>query len=690
MVDTPSAMEECYRVLFEQMVDAVVLVESASGLIRYANKSASALIGYEPEDLCRMHVGDFDVVDTEKQQRNSELIISVAENSTTYKKKRADGTIIDVAVSSSNVRIGQDYLVLEIWRDITEHNRSMEMLGKNEMRLKEALNLAGVGSWELDLSDDAITWSEEVYRIFEIDPHQFDATYDAFLAVCHPDDRDNVNQVYIDSLKTRTTYAIDHRIQLPDGRIKYLHERCRHFYDENGTPIRSIGTVLDITERKKTEDELNSYRDHLKERTKELSLAVKSLKKEIVERKRTEEERRFYTQQINQMQKMESIGTLAGGIAHDFNNILSGIIGYADMALEDVSPESTLAHKLRQILQSGDRARMLVKQILNFSHGNPAEKSPQYLRPIIKEVVELLRASIPSTIEIKCTLTRDAGPVLADPTQIHEVLMNLCTNAKQAMINEKGMIEITYEESEFHTEIAGRAGTLPSGTYSVITVRDNGCGMDNKTLERIFDPFFTTKPPGEGTGMGMAVLYGIIQKNQGTVTVESIPGVGTVCTVYLPRFTASGSVEDESLFEESVPGGNERILYVDDEKLLREMTGDMLESLGYQVDIFDDGMEALMAFKDNPDAYDLVIGDRTMPVITGMELAEKIREIRPEIPFIIYTGYSGLVNEKKALVAGIDCFLTKPFRKNDMARKIRYVLEKKALNSSTYGSDDGK
>jgi len=411
------------------------------------------------------------------------------------------------------------------------------------------------------------------------------------------------------------------------------------------------------------------------ERTSELVAAVRTLKTEVRERKKAEAERESISRQVNQLQKMESLGTLAGGIAHDFNNILSGIIGYADLSLDDVSPDSRLGHNLYQIIQSGDRAKKLIQQILNFSRSNPVEKTPQYLTPIIREATDLLRAGMPATIFIKSTLVDDTEPVLADPTQIHEILMNLCTNAKQAMTDEKGCIEILHEEAYFTSDIAGRAGTVSPGRYSVITVRDNGCGMDEKTLLRVFDPFFTTKAPGKGTGMGMAVLYGIVQNHGGTVTVESSPGTGTTFKVFLPK--CSSVIISEASSESLIEYGDERIMCIDDEELLCAMIKDMLGSLGYTVSVFDDSMHALDTFRERPYDFDLIISDLTMPFLTGTDLSKEIHKIRPDIPFILYTGNDITIDKEKTCASGVDTFLQKPFRKKDLACKIRSVFRQR-------------
>ncbi|MDG5816191.1 PAS domain-containing protein [Chitinispirillales bacterium ANBcel5] len=388
-------------------------------------------------------------------------------------------------------------------------------------------------------------------------------------------------------------------------------------------------------------------------------------------------ENKRMSERLRQAEKMEAIGTLAGGIAHDFNNILGGIIGYADLSLDDVEPQSRLAKNIHCILKGGERAKNLVNQILNFSRRGNDEKTPQYLSPLIKEVIELLRASLPSSIIIESNIKKDTCPIWANPTQIHEIVMNLCANAAYAMQNEKGLLEVIHEEKSFTEKITGRAGTVPPGVYSVITIRDNGCGMDTDTLKRVFDPFFTTKTQGEGTGMGMAVLFGIIQSHRGTVRVESTLGKGTTFRVYLPKYKKDVCASCTPEENRPVSQGTGTVLFVDDEELMVKMAEEMLSDLGYTVITFNNSFEALGAFKKTPGMFDLIITDQTMPVYPGVDFAREIRKIKPDIPIILCTGYSKLVDEQSAMDAGIDALIFKPFRKRSIAQLISEVLQKK-------------
>ncbi len=382
------------------------------------------------------------------------------------------------------------------------------------------------------------------------------------------------------------------------------------------------------------------------------------------------------TKQLNarlrQAEKMEAIGALAGGIAHDFNNILSGILGSADLAFSKLPEDSGLRKHMRIIVQAADRAKALVQQILAFSRRAEEAKHPQKLGPIVREVIDLLRASLPSTIEIRSFIGADTRPVSADPTRIHEIIMNLGANSAHAM-EYKGTLYISCEEFIADHKIKGVIGVVPAGPYSQITIRDTGYGMDEQTLSRIFDPFFTTKGPGEGTGMGMAVVYGIVQSHSGTIQVDSEPGVGTEVRVFLPQVHMQRP--DDKDQERASNSGNETILLIDDESVIREVGAEMLMELGYTVKTAEDSEEALEIYHHSRAEIDLIITDQTMPGMTGMEFADVIRNEGDPIPIILSTGYSSVVDGDSIKEAGIDGFIAKPYRQNELATHVRTVLD---------------
>lgn len=390
---------------------------------------------------------------------------------------------------------------------------------------------------------------------------------------------------------------------------------------------------------------------------------------DITERKRAEEEKNLLESRLMQAQKMEAIGALAGGIAHDFNNILSIILGYADLAREEAPPDTEYKKDIEQILLAADRAKELVKQILAFSRQTQVERMPMKIQPLLKESLKMLRSSIPTTISITESIDPVSGTVLADPTQIHQILMNLCTNAYHAMSDEGGALSVTLKTSFIEPN---NPLPLPSGEYIELIVSDTGCGIGPDVIGKIFDPYFTTKEIGQGTGMGLAIIHGIIKNYGGTITVESKLGQGSAFHVYFPVITEETLPQTKD--SEDIFGGQERILFIDDEAILAEMGKNMLEKLGYHVTVRRSSLEALQTFQNNPEAFDLVITDQTMPDMTGSDLSRRMLQIRPDIPIILYTGYSNLVDEDSAKAMGIKGFALKPLTKNAIAKLIRQVL----------------
>jgi PAS domain S-box-containing protein len=375
--------------------------------------------------------------------------------------------------------------------------------------------------------------------------------------------------------------------------------------------------------------------------------------------------------QLQQTQKMQAIGTLAGGIAHDFNNILAAVIGYTEIAIADVEKGGVLHDNLKEVLKAGERAKDLVNQILTFSRQSEQDLKPIKVALIVKEVLKLIRASLPATIAIDQDLKSNAA-VLGDYTKIHQVLMNLCTNAAHAMRKKGGVLSVSLADVELDADYAAKHFDIKPGLYLKLSVRDTGQGISSDLLGQIFDPFFTTKQQGEGTGMGLSVAHGIVKSHGGTISVYSEPGEGSIFNVYLPAIESSS--EQKAREEKPVPTGTERILFVDDEQALVKMGKQLLEFLGYKVTTSTSSIEALELFKVQPDKFDLVITDLTMPNMTGDELAQKLMAIRPDIPVILCTGFSTKMTAEKTKKMGIRAFVLKPVIKQDIAETIRKVL----------------
>ncbi|RLB24656.1 MAG: hypothetical protein DRG76_00775 [Deltaproteobacteria bacterium] len=401
--------------------------------------------------------------------------------------------------------------------------------------------------------------------------------------------------------------------------------------------------------------------------------AVMAVMDNITERKLAEAEKERMQAQLRQAQKMEAIGTLAGGIAHDFNNILAAIVGYVELALCDM-PEGLPARKnLKEALDSALRARDLIKQILAFSRGTEQERRPLRIQPVIKEALKMLRASLPKTIEIREHMNSD-GVILADPIQIHQILINLCTNAAHAMEGQVGVLEVGLQDTSIERPLHVHGRELKPGNYVQLRVKDTGHGIPPELVDRIFDPYFTTKGTGEGTGLGLAVVHGIVKACDGGIAVASQIGKGSVFDVYLPRVVQE--VETEHPQEETpFLSGHERILFVDDEPSLVEIGGKILSALGYQVSTTTSPFEALELFRSKPLDFDLVIMDKIMPGMPGEKLAQELLRIRPDIPIILCTGYSDNLTDEKVKDMGIRALVMKPLMIKELAQKVRETLE---------------
>lgn len=462
----------------------------------------------------------------------------------------------------------------------------------------------------------------------------------SWLDAIHPDDRDAIIKIVMQ--KAAEGYSDPqfpaYRVIRPDGTSRWVLARVFPYLDKNGDVIHLVGIAEDITDRKKKEYEMTRLESELQ-----------------------------------QARKMEAVGTLAGGIAHDFNNILSALIGYTELARDEFGENISAKEYLESVLQAADRAKNLVRQILTFSRKGSEVKEPLQPAFIIKEGLKLLRASLPSSIEIRGEIDSGSGTVLANPTNIHQVLVNLCTNAQHAMTDEKGVITVKLERTELSGNDPALTGN-PAGPYLKLTVSDTGCGMDEEVRGRIFDPYFTTKEPGKGTGLGLSLVHGIVQDCGGFIKVESEPGRGSSFQVYLPALEIEAALP--KIQEAEPPRGNERLMVVDDEEAISTMYKEILERQGYVVTAHTSAIKALEEFRRSPESFDLIISDQTMPGLTGVELVKEILQLRPGFPIIICTGYSSVISEEAALSIGARRLMTKPISRKEMLLAIRRELDR--------------
>lgn len=401
--------------------------------------------------------------------------------------------------------------------------------------------------------------------------------------------------------------------------------------------------------------------------------AVQVIVTDITERKEAAKAMQKIQERLRQSEKMESIGQLAGGIAHDFNNVLGGIIGFTDLSLDIVDKGTRLESYLQKIMKASHRAKRLVEQILTFSRQSVPPVHVTNLQPILHEVLDLLRATIPATVSIDAQLDPDTKPVLADGTKIHEVMVNLVTNAVHAM-DGKGSMSIRLYPLNLATTLFGRTGDILPGDYSVIEVADTGHGMDAETMARAFDPFFTTKPVGEGTGLGLSVVLGIVQLHGGDIQLESRPGHGTRIKIFLPACTDQVSEAANDGGIDSVSGA-ERVMFVDDETLLVEVHSHALANLGYEVQCFTDSQEALTFLRQHSADIDILVTDQNMPGMSGIDLAKEALKINRDFPIILCTGYSREADPSAMAAIGIKALLMKPYSPYELGKAIRRVLD---------------
>lgn len=564
--------------------------------------------------------------------------------------------------------------VLSLVLDNTDLVATQEALRESEKRYRSYIEVTGQISWTTDadgiVNTDLPTWRQYTGQVFD------EIKGWGWSKALHSDDVAHTERVWRQSVAERREYEAEYRIRRYDGVYRHFLARGIPVFKEDGTILEWVGTCIDITERKKAEELLRRAHDELeasvRERTVELQKANEALQTEILERERIDEEKKKIEAQMLRAQRMESIGTLAAGIAHDFNNILTPIMLNSTAALMDMPKKSPARKHIEHILKSADRAKDLVEHMLTYSRKGEYDLKAMNFQDVLMEALKFIRASIPSIIEIRQKI-ESCGPLLADPTQMHQVVMNLCTNAYQAMRESGGILELALAEVDIDEEFARSHMNLRPCRYVRFTVRDTGHGMDEATMERIFDPFFTTKGTG-GTGLGLSVVHGIVISHGGDIDVQSQPGKGTTFQIYLPR--ASEQLNQvEAKKDEPVLTGKERILFVDDEAEIASMGKEMLERLGYAVTAKTDSPEALEEFRTNPEKYDLVVTDYTMPKMNGLELAKELNNIRPDILVVLASGFNDEITSEKRQTSGISSTLKKPYAITDLAKSLRQLMD---------------
>ncbi len=624
---------QLYHSFFDNTPDPVlllrdgVIIDSNRKALRLFRADLDRLTGREPSMLVAGNGGEAGGDRPEITGVMAE-IVRTGVQTMEWKARRLDGTLFDAEFTMIPLHIGNTFYLQMVVRDVT--------------RLKETRRELVMAKYAFDHSALPIVWYVPGRTLREC------------------------RFFYVNDAACRITgYSREEflRFSIADISRLWTEENFRDILDH----IRSKGseTYETLIRHRDGHDipmEVNT--SYFKLDDQEYFFVIAEV---ISRRKQLEEE-------LRQAQKMEALGTLAGGIAHDFNNILSAIFGYTELALHGMGRDSEPGRHLEQVRCAAERARTLVQQILTFSRKTREERHPIAVVPAVREALQLLRSTIPTTISIESSFD-STGRVMADATRIQQIVMNLCTNGYHAMRKEGGTLQVRVVDLELAEKEAAADADLEPGGYVLLSVADTGTGMDEQTRERIFDPYFTTKETGEGTGLGLAVVHGIVQSYGGAIRVTSRPGHGSLFEVFLPRIDADPGVQEDDTAGQDYVGGRERIMFVDDEELIVNMSRQLLGRFGYSVLPFTSSREALAHFRAHAREIDLVITDLTMPEMGGVELARRMLDIRPDLPVILCTGYSDEMNRDRALALGIARFVQKPLVMEEMLHTVRAVLD---------------
>ncbi|MGA1840947.1 MAG: PAS domain S-box protein [bacterium] len=633
--------EERFRMIVELSPFPISIFDS-DGIYLYINRKFTEVFGYTLKDVPTGKKW-FDLAFPDPKYRQ-EAISAWKSDLEKLAKKKIMPRLFNVRCKNGSVRkiifrplkMNYDQLFI-IYEDITDRKRAQEEVYKAKEYLEKVFNSVTDSIIVSGLNTRVVTFNKATEKIFG---YKSEEIVGKSIRKIFPD-----KSAFKDLVRNSLKEIQEHGHF--EGEITLRHKSGRTF------PVSLISSMLMGTDGK--------------------PIGIVSVGRDITERKQTEEAKEKLESHLRQAQKMEAIGTLAGGIAHDFNNILSVVLGYVELSIDAFPEGSSARSNMEEVIRVCNRGKDLVKQILTFSRKVEKDLVPVQINSIVDEALRFIRASIPSTIEIRQDIDTKSGSVLANPTQIQQIIINLCSNAYYAMRESGGILEIKLGAVQIGPDSRVECQDLKDGTYIRLTIKDTGHGIEKSDLERIFDPFFTTKPPGEGTGMGLSTVHGIVRAHGGSITVSSEIGKGTTFNIYLPRLSKDAPTKEAK--PELTSEGREHILLVDDEESIIYAGKIVLERLGYKVTALKSSSEALEIFHKNPGDFDLVITDQTMPAMTGAELASKLMLIRPTIPVILTTGYSELITREKAKKLGIRDYIMKPFLARDLAKAIRKIMD---------------
>ena len=633
------------KALLRSLIDAVpdlIWMKDLDGCYLGCNPPFERFFGAKETEI----VGktDYDFVDKEQaeffrtQDKNALHSdgINVNEETLTFAEDSYQG-IFETIKSPLKEGTGKTIGVIGIAREITARKKTEEALIRSEERLKIAQRMGKIGNWEYTIADQHFWGCDQAKEIYGFPAEKSSFSWEDIEQ--YIPQREKVRKALDDLIEKEKPYDLEFAIH-PNGDFrqqKWVRATAELEKDLDRNPIKVVGVIQDITNLKKAE-----------------------------------EEKLKATKRLQQAQKLESLGNLAGGIAHDFNNILSVILGFTELAFGNIAMNQPVKDELQEVYTAGKRARDLVQQILTFARQQDDELQPIQIDIIVKEALKFLRSTLPSDVKIVESI-RSSSLIMGNQTQIHQVVMNLCTNAAQAMASEGGILSVAMNNISSQKMPQHESSLAQADEYIELKISDTGEGIPPEIIDTIFEPYFTTKDVGEGTGLGLSVVHGILENHRGQIAVESQPGKGTVFSIYLPILPKQQYSRAPSA--EKLPQGSERILFVDDEVSITKMAGKMLESLGYEVVTRTSSVEALALITSKPDSFDVILTDMTMPNMTGDKFATKVHSINPDIPIILCTGYSNKMSEGLAAKIGIKAYLHKPLLKVELAQVIRKVLD---------------
>ena len=627
--------ETRYRTLAEAAQDSIFILD-ADGGYQYINTYGAQTFGYRPEELIGRSIEDLypaPVVDRQKRMiqkiletgegANDELHISIS-----GRERWVESHLVPIKDTGGNINA-----ILGIARDVTERRRGEERLQETTQRLQLATTSGGIGIWDWEIQSNRLIWDDRMFELYGISKESFTSSVEAWKKGIHPEDYTAATEALQATVRGEKGFDTEFRVIHPDGKVKFLQANGKVIRDADGKPLRMIGMNRDITDRRNLE------------------------------------------QQLRQSQKMEAVGTLAGGIAHDFNNALTGIVGFGEFLRMRIAEDEQASHDLDEILRCAERATTLTRQLLTYARRQIIEPVNLNVSALVTDLMRLIGKVVGEHIEVKTSLERNVPTIHADRGQIEQVVMNLCLNARDAM-PEGGRLVVETEDAFLEEEYVLRYPYMKPGRYAVLSVSDTGVGMDEATRERVFEPFFTTKGPDKGTGLGLAMVYGIVKQHGGFIHLYSEPGKGTAFKVYFPAIEARPDALPAIPREDILLGGTETILLAEDEEAIRGLAERILTGFGYTVLVARNGEEAIEMFRRKKEIV-LAVLDVVMPRKGGKEAFEAMRKENPNLKVIFMSGYSAnAFHESFILTAGVP-FLQKPFSPTILARKVREVLDGK-------------